>query len=83
VVAAVTVFLLLGRLLEQRATRESGAAVRELLALQSVRARRERADGTVEDVPSDLVLVGDIRQLFEIGDVAQWVADRLTVSVEP
>ncbi|NDB17674.1 MAG: cation-translocating P-type ATPase [Actinobacteria bacterium] len=60
VVAAVTVFLLLGRLLEQRATRESGAAVRELLALQSVRARRERADGTVEDVPSDLVLVGDI-----------------------
>ncbi len=60
VVAAVTAFLLLGRLLEQRATRESGAAIRELLALQSVRARRERADGTLEDIASDVVMVGDV-----------------------
>ena len=59
VVAAVTGFLLLGRLLEHRATRESGAAIRALLALQSGRARRVRPDSTLEEIPTQFVLVAD------------------------
>ena len=59
VVAAVTGFLLLGRLLEHRATRESSQAIRELLALQAVSGRRLLADGTTELVPTEFILVND------------------------
>lgn len=58
--AAVTAFLLLGRLLEHRATRESGEAIRALLALQAVSARRLRADGSTEQVPTQFLLAGDV-----------------------
>lgn len=68
VVAAVTGFLLLGRLLEHRATRESSQAIRELLALQAVSGRRLGIDGTTESVPTEFIVVNDIL-LIKPGEV--------------
>lgn len=59
VAAAVTGFLLLGRLLEHRATRESSQAIRELLALQAVSGRRLLPSGETESVPTEFILVND------------------------
>ncbi|NBU31528.1 MAG: heavy metal translocating P-type ATPase, partial [Actinobacteria bacterium] len=59
VVAAVTVFLLLGRLLEHRATRESGAAIRALLDVQEPTATRVSDDGSYESIPTEFVVVGN------------------------
>lgn len=55
VAAAVTVFLLLGRVIEQRSTRRAGAALRALLDLGAREA--ELADGRRIDV--DALAVGD------------------------
>jgi P-type Cu+ transporter len=59
VASAVTVFILLGRYLEERAKRSSGAALRALLALGAKVAVRLRADGTEERVPIEALAVGD------------------------
>lgn len=59
VASAVTVFILLGRYLEERAKRSSGAALRALLELGAKEAVRLLADGTEERVPVDRLAVGD------------------------
>ena len=59
VASAVTVFILLGRYLEERAKRTSGAALRALLALGAKEAVRLRADGVEERVPIEALAVGD------------------------
>ncbi len=56
VAAAVTVFLLLGRVVEQRSTRRAGAALRSLLDLGAREA--ELADGRRIDI--DRLAVGDV-----------------------
>lgn len=57
--AIVIVLVLLGKLLEARATKETGAAIRELLALRPKTARVVR-DGREADVPVDEVVAGDL-----------------------
>lgn len=59
VASAVTVFILLGRYLEERAKRSSGAALRALLELGAKEAVRLLADGTEERVPVEKLAVGD------------------------
>jgi P-type Cu+ transporter len=58
--AAVIISLtLLGQILELKARAQTSAAIKSLLGLSPKTARRIAADGTEEDVPIDLVLVGD------------------------
>jgi len=57
--AVITALVLLGQVLELRARRRTGAAIRELLAMQATTARRIRDDGREEDVPLEEVRVGD------------------------
>jgi Cu+-exporting ATPase len=57
--AAVTAFVLLGRMLEHRATRESGAAIRSLLTLAPRTAHVRDILGNVTDVAVSEVSVGD------------------------
>ena len=57
--AVIVTLVLLGQVLELRARRSTGAAIRALLALAPATARRVQADGTDEDVPLDYVHVGD------------------------
>jgi len=59
VASAVTVFILLGRYLEDRAKRSSGAAMRALLELGAKEATRRRPDGTEERIAIEALLVGD------------------------
>lgn len=59
VASAVTVFILLGRHLEERAKRSSGAALRALLELGAKEAVRLAPDGTEERVPVERLAVGD------------------------
>jgi Cu+-exporting ATPase len=59
----IVTLVLLGQVLELRARRSTGAAIRALLGLTPATARRLRPDGGEEDVP--------------LGDV--WVGDRLRV----
>ena len=60
VASAVTVFILLGRYLEDRAKRSSGAAMRALLELGAKEATRRRPDGTEERVGIEALVVGDL-----------------------
>jgi Cu+-exporting ATPase len=55
----IVVLILLGQVLELRARRQTGAAIRGLLGLAAKTARRINGDGTEEDVPLDLVKVGE------------------------
>jgi Cu+-exporting ATPase len=57
--AVITTLVLLGQVLELRARRSTGAAIRALLALAPATARRVREDGTEEDIPLGHVHVGD------------------------
>jgi len=59
--AAVVVlfFVLLGKWLEARAKRGTGAAIRALLALRPRTARRLDADGVEHEVPAAALVVGD------------------------
>ncbi len=57
--AVITALVLLGQVLELRARRSTGAAIRALLALAPATARRVRDDGTEEDIPLGHVHVGD------------------------
>jgi len=57
--AVVTTLVLLGQILEGRARRKTGDAIRSLLALSPRTARRVAADGREETVPADLLRPGD------------------------
>ena len=57
--AAVITLVLLGRILEDRATRSAGAAVQALMRLRPEEARVERGGATIT-VPADQVVQGDI-----------------------
>jgi Cu+-exporting ATPase len=57
--AVIITLVLLGQVLELRARRNTGAAIRALLALAPATARRIRNDGTEEDIPLSHVHVGD------------------------
>ncbi len=55
----ITTLILLGQVLELRARSHTGAAIRKLLGMAAKSARRLRKDGGEEDVPIDLLQVGD------------------------
>ena len=57
--AAITTLVLLGQVLELRARRRTGAALRLLLELAPPNAHRLAADGSERDVPLEAVAVGD------------------------
>ncbi|HYE60716.1 MAG TPA: heavy metal translocating P-type ATPase [Phycisphaerales bacterium] len=56
--AAIIVLILVGKLLEAKATGRTGAAIQRLLGLQARTARVIRA-GVEQDIPVEQVLVGD------------------------
>jgi Cu+-exporting ATPase len=57
--AMITTLVLLGQVLELRARRQTGAAIRGLLALAPKTARRVGDDGVEDDVPLEHVVPGD------------------------
>jgi Cu+-exporting ATPase len=57
--AVITTLILLGQVLELRARSQTGAAIKKLLGMAAKTARRIRDDGSEEDVPLELVHVGD------------------------
>jgi Cu+-exporting ATPase len=57
--AVITTLVLLGQVLELRARRQTGGAIRALLGLAPKTARRLRDDGGEEDVSLDRVVPGD------------------------
>jgi len=57
--AVITTLILLGQVLELRARSRTGAAIKKLLGLAAKTARRIRDDGSEEDVPLQVVEVGD------------------------
>jgi Cu+-exporting ATPase len=57
--AVITVLVLLGQVLEQRARQQTGGAIRALLKLAPKTARRLRAEGGDEEVALELVQVGN------------------------
>ena len=57
--AVIVVLVLLGQVLELRARGRTSAAIRNLLGLAPKTARRIDANGVEQDVPLDLVAVGD------------------------
>jgi Cu+-exporting ATPase len=57
--AVIVTLVFLGQVLELRARRQTGSAIRALLGLSPKTARRIRADGTDEDVALSDVAVGD------------------------
>ncbi|MBF8300747.1 MAG: ATPase, partial [Acidobacteria bacterium] len=59
VAAVIVTLILLGQVLELRARSQTSSAIRKLLGLAAKSARRLRDDGTEEDVPLEVVQVGD------------------------
>ena len=57
--AVITVLVLLGQVLELRAREQTGGAIRALLKLAPKTAFRLKPDGQYEEIPLDLVKVGD------------------------
>jgi Cu+-exporting ATPase len=57
--AVIVTLVLLGQVLELRARRQTGSAIRALLGLAPKTARRLRSDGQEEDVPLDQVIPGE------------------------
>jgi len=57
--AVIVTLVLLGQVLELRARRQTGAAIRALLGLAPKTARRLTEDGREEDVALELIQVGD------------------------
>ena len=57
--AVIVTLVLLGQVLELRARRQTGAAIRALLGLAPKTARRVSDDGTETDVPLEQVRVGE------------------------
>ena len=60
--AVIVMLILLGRILEQRAKGRAGAAIGHLIGLQPKTAQVERS-GTVTELPTDQILLGDILHL--------------------
>jgi Cu+-exporting ATPase len=58
--AVVITLVLLGKWLEGRAKRETGAAIRALMALRPENARVVRSDGSEREMPVEQVRVGDL-----------------------
>jgi Cu+-exporting ATPase len=56
----VIAFVWLGRFLERRAKRATGAAIAALLALAPREARRAREDGSEETIPAEFLRVDDL-----------------------
>ena len=57
--AVITVLVLLGQVLELRAREQTSGAIRALLDLAPKTARRLNADESEEEVPLDVIVVGD------------------------
>jgi len=57
--AVIVTLVLLGQVMELRARSQTSAAIKLLLGLAPKTARRVAADGTEEDVPLELVAIGD------------------------
>jgi len=57
--AVIILLVLLGQILEQKARKRTGDAIRALVSLLPAKAHRIRDDGTEEDIDVDHVLVGD------------------------
>jgi len=57
--AVITALVLLGQVLELRARRRTGTAIKALLGLAAKTARVIRPGGTEEDVPLEQVVIGD------------------------
>ncbi len=57
--AVITVLVLLGQLLEAKARSRTGQAIRALLDLTAKSANRLKDDGTEEQVPVEMLAVGD------------------------
>jgi Cu+-exporting ATPase len=57
--SVITVLVLLGQVLELRARAQTSGAIRALLNLAPKQARRIEADGREQDVPLEIVAVGD------------------------
>ena len=57
--AIIVVLVLLGQVLELRARSRTSAAIKNLLGLAPKTARRIEDDGTEQDIPLELVTVGD------------------------
>jgi Cu+-exporting ATPase len=57
--AVITVLVLLGQVLELRAREQTSGAIKALLDLAPKTARRLNPDGTDEEVPLDMIAVGD------------------------
>ncbi len=62
-VAAIIVLVLLGQVLELRARGETSRAIRRLLGLTPKTARLVRPDGAEQDIPLELVQVGDVMRV--------------------
>ncbi|MEO7190930.1 MAG: heavy metal translocating P-type ATPase [Vicinamibacterales bacterium] len=58
--AVIVTLILLGQVLELRAREHTGSAIRALVGLTPVTARRVRGDGIDEDVPLAHIVVGDL-----------------------
>lgn len=58
--AVITTLVLLGQVLELRARNQTGNAIRALLGLAPKTAKRIKSDGSEEDVPVELIHVGDL-----------------------
>jgi len=58
--AVVVTLVLFGKFLEARAKRQTGAAIRALMALRPERARLRAADGAEQDVPIGQIRHGDL-----------------------
>ena len=57
--ASIVTLILLGQVLELRARKQTGSAIKSLLGLAAKTARRIASDGKEEDVPLEDVKVGD------------------------
>ncbi len=69
--AIVITLILVGKWLEARAKRQTGAALRALSALRPERARLRATDGSEREVPIDRVAVGNL--------VVVWPGERIPV----
>lgn len=58
--AFIGLMLTFARYLDWRTASRSKAAIEELMRLKPITARRENADGTEQDVPSEVIQTGDI-----------------------
>lgn len=61
--AVITTLVLLGQVLELRARSQTNAAIKLLLGLSPTTARIVRDDGGEEDIPLELVVVGDVLRI--------------------